>query len=331
MITFALQVFMVVFDIMASHFNMMRWHEAGLTQHKADLATIQAAKLACKQQLLQQSSPQAPDMGQTNSQRQILIAPAASELGRSQASSSLPEGQTGADHMLPSQPVLQQISSLQSSHSTNGTHAATMETAVDQLTAGIAHTPKSSKEGLVSAVDSSKGSYSCEQTSAADSPAAGDSPTAGARPGKTTAVSDPEVARTPRQSTSIASPTAPNSQAQQSPVADTEANNQPASDSQPFQQTAMGQDFGQVHQQAGAQPKMSVRFDSQTPASPPPAAVAASCQRHAPHTSMHLRARALGDKTQTGQEADIRPDKLDQWRTELEVMQAILSITGSTV
>ena len=325
---------MVVFDIMASHFNMMRWHEAGLTQHKADLAIIQAAKLACKQQLLQQSSQQAPVMGQTNSQRQILIAPAASELGGSQASGILPEGQTGADHVLPSQPVLQQISSLQSSHSTNGTHAATqlgMESAVDQLTAGIAHTPKSRKEGLVSAVDSSKGSYSCEQTSAADSPGAGDSPTAGVEPGKTPSANDPEVARTPRQSTPIASPKAPNSQAQHSPVADTAANNQSASDSQPFQQTAVGQDFGEVHQQAGAQPKMSVRFDSQTPASPPPAAVAASCQRHVPHTSMHLRAHALGDKTQTGQEADIRPDKLDQWRTELEVMQGILSIAGSTV
>ena len=43
---------MVIFDIMVSHYNMTRWHEAGLTQHKGDLAAIQTAKQACKQQLL---------------------------------------------------------------------------------------------------------------------------------------------------------------------------------------------------------------------------------------------------------------------------------------
>ena len=43
----ALQVFMAVFDIMVSHYNMTRWHEAGLTHHKADLEAVQAAKLAC--------------------------------------------------------------------------------------------------------------------------------------------------------------------------------------------------------------------------------------------------------------------------------------------
>lgn len=55
----ALQVFMAVFDIMVSHYNMTRWHEAGLTHHKTDLAALQAAKLACKQRLLMQS-PQQP-------------------------------------------------------------------------------------------------------------------------------------------------------------------------------------------------------------------------------------------------------------------------------
>ena len=47
---------MVIFDIMASHFSMMRWHEAGLSQHKAELVTVQAAKSACKQRLRQQHS-----------------------------------------------------------------------------------------------------------------------------------------------------------------------------------------------------------------------------------------------------------------------------------
>ncbi|KAL3152495.1 hypothetical protein ABBQ32_001530 [Trebouxia sp. C0010 RCD-2024] len=53
------RVFMAVFDIMVSHYNMTRWHEAGLTHHKTDLAALQAAKLACKQRLLMQS-PQQP-------------------------------------------------------------------------------------------------------------------------------------------------------------------------------------------------------------------------------------------------------------------------------
>ena len=53
------QVFMVIFDIMVSHYNMTRWHEAGLTQHKGDLAAIQTAKQACKQRLLLQT-PQEP-------------------------------------------------------------------------------------------------------------------------------------------------------------------------------------------------------------------------------------------------------------------------------
>lgn len=50
---------MAVFDIMVSHYNMTRWHEAGLTHHTADLASLQAAKQACKQRLLMQS-PQQP-------------------------------------------------------------------------------------------------------------------------------------------------------------------------------------------------------------------------------------------------------------------------------
>ena len=50
-----LQVFMAIFDIMHSHFSMTQWHEAGLVQHRADLASIQTAKAACKQRMLQQS------------------------------------------------------------------------------------------------------------------------------------------------------------------------------------------------------------------------------------------------------------------------------------
>ena len=50
---------MVIFDIMVSHYNMTRWHEAGLAQHKGDLAAIQTAKQACKQRLLLQR-PQQP-------------------------------------------------------------------------------------------------------------------------------------------------------------------------------------------------------------------------------------------------------------------------------
>lgn len=45
---------MAIFDIMHSHFSMTQWHEAGLMQHRADLASIQTAKAACKQRMLQQ-------------------------------------------------------------------------------------------------------------------------------------------------------------------------------------------------------------------------------------------------------------------------------------
>ena len=51
---------MVIFDIMVSHYNMTRWHEAGLTQHKGDLAANQTAKQACKQRLLLQRPQPAP-------------------------------------------------------------------------------------------------------------------------------------------------------------------------------------------------------------------------------------------------------------------------------
>ena len=57
---------MVIFDIMVSHYNMTRWHEAGLTQHKGDLAAVQTAKQACKQRLLLQSPQQPAPMNQAH-------------------------------------------------------------------------------------------------------------------------------------------------------------------------------------------------------------------------------------------------------------------------
>lgn len=81
-----LQVFMVIFDIMHSHFFMTQWHETGLKQHRADLASIQTAKAACKQRMLQQElaiqflgSPTASPMQQASTTHQEYTQPSTPE------------------------------------------------------------------------------------------------------------------------------------------------------------------------------------------------------------------------------------------------------------
>ena len=43
-----LQVLMIIFDAMTSHFNMLQWHEAALQKHAQDMLQLQNLKQLCK-------------------------------------------------------------------------------------------------------------------------------------------------------------------------------------------------------------------------------------------------------------------------------------------
>ncbi len=49
---------MVIFDIMASHFHMSRWHNVALEQHKADLADLANLRQLCKLRMTEQPPKQ---------------------------------------------------------------------------------------------------------------------------------------------------------------------------------------------------------------------------------------------------------------------------------
>ncbi len=48
----ALQVLMVVFEILSSHLHMARWHEAKIDQHTHDLEALQEAGAKMRERLL---------------------------------------------------------------------------------------------------------------------------------------------------------------------------------------------------------------------------------------------------------------------------------------
>eukprot|EP00891_Asterochloris_glomerata_P005698 jgi/Astpho2/5698/fgenesh1_pg.00079_%23_105_t len=52
------RVLMVIFDIMASHFHMSRWHNVALEQHKADLADLANLRQLCKLRMTEQPPKQ---------------------------------------------------------------------------------------------------------------------------------------------------------------------------------------------------------------------------------------------------------------------------------
>ncbi|KAL0023872.1 hypothetical protein WJX79_002364 [Trebouxia sp. C0005] len=75
-----------------------------------------------------------------------------------------------------------------------------------------------------------------------------------------------------------------------------------------------------LHQPAVAQPKLSVRFDSQTAVSRQEA-IMGSHQHRPSHHSHHVGALTAGERVQSGQQAGARGDQLQQWRAELEGLE----------
>lgn len=333
MVSLSLQVFMVVFDIMASHFSMMRWHEAGLTQHKADLATVQAAKLACKRRLLQQSSQSALASSQINAQGQIPIAlgqaaPAAGSLSQNQLPGSSVLTQSAVGQTAFSQPVVQQTSSLQTSHSTDSLTASVLEDAPKSPTAsGRPQDVDSPRAAVNSPGPPVQGTaFDCPrvgQTANSDSPRTGSPSRAGSKAVPARSFNSPGWATMSPQTSAEGTPTAAtNAGLTGSNPSPASAAVQIAGTPQALQQRPAEQANAstQVHQTAVTQPKMSVRFDSQTPASPTQVTAPGSHQHHVPHHSLHPGAHAAGENIHTGQKPGVRPDEQQRWRAELEVM-----------
>ena len=69
----ALQVLMVVFEILSSHLHMARWHEARIEQHTRDLDAIQAAGAKMRERLSLLGTEEAASPCK---QSQLLAAPA---------------------------------------------------------------------------------------------------------------------------------------------------------------------------------------------------------------------------------------------------------------
>ena len=316
---------MVVFDIMASHFSMMRWHEAGLAQHKTDLAAVQSAKLACKQRLLQESSQQSSDGGQSRVWQQVPHA----VLGQTaQASDAHQPGVSPGDSSVVqpavSQPTAQQLGSSEQTGSPHGLSALTQP-----ASPAAAHSPTAFDGSRAFDSPRSVHSKANDSPQAIKSPQLLDTPRAAFKPGQSDSLDSPRhsaqlmqdgrldsltLPSTPTQAISTlaqasssqhasldAAPTSPDkAQASQQHPA------KPASSSSP------------LHQPAVAQPRMSVRFDSQTAVSPQEA-LTGSHQHRPSHHSHHVGAHATGERVQSGQQAGARGDQQQRWRAELEV------------
>ena len=318
---------MVVFDIMTSHFSMMRWHEAGLAQHKADLATIQATKLSCKQRLLHESSQQAGDSRQTKHPGQTLPAMGQSAQSAGSPGSNLSSGlseamQPDASHVVVTQPTLQQLGS--PSQSSSGLFAGTQP-----ASAVAADSPKASgrSQGLTSPIAAqlvATGTPTAAGTSVQQPLISGsragsmqdqagnlDSPRANPKFEQTGPADSQNPPDTP--STPMSNLLCKKVDSSPSPAA-----GQPSAGATQEHWSESANPIGQSHQSAAAQPKMSVRFDSQTPASPEPV-VAGSHQHHVPHHSIHFRAHIAGDQVQAVQKAGAKIDQQQRWRVELEV------------
>lgn len=320
---------MVVFDIMTSHFSMMRWHEAGLAQHMADLATIQATKLSCKQRLLHESSQQVSDSRQTKHLGQTLPAMGQSAQTAGSPGTNLSSGlseamQPGASQAVATQPTQQQLGSPRLSQSSGGVFAGTQP-----AIAVAADSPKASgrSQGLTSPIaaqlvatgTSSDAGTSVQQPLISGSRAGSmqdqagnlDSPRASPKVEQTTPATSQNPPSTPSQP--MSSPLRKEVDNSTSPAA-----GQPFAGATQEHWSESANPIGQSHQSLAAQPKMSVRFDSQTPASPEPIVVG-SHQHHVPHHSIHVRAHIAGDHVQAVQKAGAKIDQQQRWRVELEV------------
>lgn len=307
----------------------MRWHEAGLAQHKADLAAIQATKLSCKQRLLHESSQQSSDSRQTKHPGQTLPAIGQSVQMAGSPGSSLSSGlseamQPSASQAVVTQPTLQQLGSPRLSQSSGGLFAGTQP-----ATAAAADSPKASgrSQGLTSPI--------AAQLAATDTPtAAGTSVQqqliSGSRAGSMQHQADnldsPRASSKLEQTAPASSQTPPStpSQPMSSPLrkqvddSTSPAAGQPSAGATQEHWPESANPIGQSHQSVAAQPKMSVRFDSQTVASPEPI-VADSHQHHVPHHSVHIRAHIAGDHVQAKQKAGAKIDQQQRWRVKLEV------------
>lgn len=318
---------MVVFDIMASHFSMMRWHEAGLAQHKADLAAVQAAKLACKQRLLQESAQQSSDAGQSRVQQQVPH----SVLGQTaQASDTHQRGVPPGDVRIVQQTVSQAAMSPPTAQQAGSSEqTGSLSAPTQPASPAAAHSPTAFDGSR--AFDSPRSVHSKANDSpraAAQTPQLVDTPRAAFKPGQSGSLDSPRLSAqliqdghldsltlpsTPTQAMSAsaqasssqraspdAAPTSPDkAQASQQHLAE------PASSSSPLQQPV-------------AQARMSVRFDSQTALSPQQGP-AGSHQHRPSHHSHHVGAHAAGERVQSGQQAGSRGDQQQRWRAELEV------------
>ncbi|KAA6428997.1 MAG: hypothetical protein FRX49_01107 [Trebouxia sp. A1-2] len=327
------RVFMVVFDIMASHFSMMCWHEAGLAQHKADLAGVQAAKLACKQRLLQQSSQQSSDGGQSRIQQQVphavpgqaVQASDAHQRGVSPGDSSVV--QPAVHHAGATQPTPQQVGSSEQTGSAHGLHALTQP-----ASPAAAHSPTAFDGSQ--AFDSPRSVHS----KANDSPQATvttpqlvDNLRAAFKPGQSGSLDSPRHSAQLKQDSRLNSLTLPSTPTQaMSTLAQASSSQHANPDAAPLSsdktqasQPHLAESDGSsrpLHQPAVAQPKLSVRFDSQTAVSRQEA-IMGSHQHRPSHHSHHVGALTAGERVQSGQQAGARGDQLQQWRAELEGLE----------
>ena len=322
---------MVVFDIMASHFSMMRWHEAGLAQHKADLAAVQAAKLACKQRLLQESSQQSSDGSQSRVHQQVPNT----ILGQTgQASDAHQRGMPPGDSSIVqpavsqaavSQPTAQQVGSSEQIGSSHGLSAP-----IQPASPAAAHSPTAFDGSQ--AFDSPRSVHSKANDSpqaAVKTPQLVDTPRAAFKPGQSGSLDSPRLSTQLMHDSRVDSLTLPSTptQAMRAP-AQTSSSQHASPDAAPTSsdrlhasQQYLAEAAGSsspLHQPAVAQPKMSVRFDSQTVVSPQEAPMG-SHQQCPSHHSHHVGAHAAGERVQSGQQAGARGDQQQRWRAELEV------------
>ena len=322
---------MVVFDIMASHFSMMRWHEAGLAQHKTDLAAMQAAKLACKQRLLQESAQQSSEARQSRVQQQIPHA----VLGQAaQASDAHQQGVPPGDSSIvqptvsqaaASQPTAQQVGSSEQTGSSHGLSAL-----AKPASPAAAHSPTAfvgSQAFDSPSIGRSKASDSPRAT--VKTPQLVNTPRAAFVPGQSGSLDSPRHSAQLMQDGCLDSLTLPSTPTQAiSTLAQASSSQRASRDAlptSPDKGQASQQHLAEpasssspLHQPAVAQPRMSVRFDSQTAVSPQDA-TAGSHQHRPSHHSHHVGAHAAGERVQSGQQAGARGDQQQQWRAELEV------------
>ena len=311
---------MVVFDIMVSHFNMTRWHESGLAQHKGDLAAVQAAKLACKQRLLQQS----PQLPAPASHTNVPPRPADGQQAPSSGNTFLDNNKQSMQPHMPEaapDPTCNVRSETDETRPPNASHNGGAAQSILESMARAGCTGAQMSAGAISA-SSSRGAAA--QPSATDSHRPSSSPALppgtpiGPILSQQAQLNKPQAISSAPQPGTPPDPEASIPSGQVQPMSESTTTPQPTGlpRGQPYGPTAAS--LGQKQQPASVPAKMTVRFDSQVPASPPKAAAAASQQQHPVRHAGQHSAHAAGERVQAGQSGEVRDDQ-QQWRVELEV------------